>query len=172
MDLLKKVELLLNAKTRSALPRRSRHSLADDEEAALLAEIRQALGDVEAKERELAGRIQVEQAEATAAAERGDIENHLAHTRRAADLEYHLRQESTMAINLEEKLAALEEKLAQAQAAVDREAAKAAQRSAAADAVIDRSEAGLDERMQSILNSSPPPPKDVELKTRKSRLSE
>lgn len=175
MDLLKKVELLLSAKTRSALPKRRRRSPLDDEEAKLIAEIRKALGDVEAKERELAGRIQLEQAEAAAAADRGDIENHLAHTRRLTELEHHLRQESTLAINLEEKLAALEEQLALAQAAVDREAGKAAQRSSEAEAVLSRDAADVDERMQAILNTPPearPASKEVKLETRKSRLSE
>jgi hypothetical protein len=170
MDLLKKVELLLNAKSRAALPKRNRRSPLDADEAQLIAEIRKALGDVQAKERELAGRIQMEQTEADAAAERGDIENHLAHTRRLTELEHHLRQESTMAINLEDKLAQLEEKLALAQAAVDREAEKAAQRSAAADSVLDRSESPAEAPRQA------PPPKpaaqNVDIKTRKSRLSD
>ena len=43
MDILKKVELLLSAKARSALPRRKRHSVLDDKEEELLVEIRQAL---------------------------------------------------------------------------------------------------------------------------------
>ena len=57
MELLKKVELLLEAKARRILPRRERRSILDQQEEALLAEIRQALQEVEAKEQELAGRI-------------------------------------------------------------------------------------------------------------------
>jgi len=160
MDLLKKVELLLNAKTHAALPRHNRPNPLDDEEANLVAEVRRTLGEVEAKERELANRIKLERTEADAAAGRGDIENHLAHTRRLAELEYHLNNESTMAINLEEKLAALEEKLALAQAAVDHEAEKASQRSAAADEVLQPNEAAAPRR------------DDINLEKRKSRLSD
>ena len=57
MDLLKKVELLLESKARRILPHRERQSILDQQEEALLAEIRQALQEVEAKEQELAGRI-------------------------------------------------------------------------------------------------------------------
>ena len=57
MDLLKKVELLLESKAKSILPRRERRSALDEQEEALLVEIRQALQEVEAKEQELAGRI-------------------------------------------------------------------------------------------------------------------
>ena len=54
MDLLKKVETLINAKTHAALPRRKRRSILDEEEEKLMAQIRDALQDVAAKERELA----------------------------------------------------------------------------------------------------------------------
>src|SRR5215510_3873471 len=122
MDLLKKVELLLEAKARSVLPRRSRRTALDEQEEALLAEIRQALQEVEAKERELAGRIKKELVEAETASQRNDIDNQRAHERRAAELEHYLNRESTMAINLEEKLAALEEKLNLAKEAVTKQA--------------------------------------------------
>lgn len=176
MDLLKKVELLINAKTRSALPRRKRTSPLDEEEARLLAEIRAALGDVTAKERELAGRIKTEQAQAEAAAERGDIENHVAHTRRLTELEHHLKQESTLAINLEEKLAELEAQLNLAQQAVEREEQKAARRAAEADSVLAQDEAAVDPRVEEILRAAPEPAPpqidDVDLDRRKSRLSD
>jgi hypothetical protein len=136
MDLLKKVETLLSAKARAALPRRERRSILDEQEEDLLAEIRAALRGVEAKERELAERMKIEQAEAQMAAERGDRAEERAHTRRAAELERHLEQESIQAINLEEKLAALEEKLTLAKEAVDKQAAKVATRDVEASKVL------------------------------------
>ena len=126
MDWLKKVETLLNATARAALPRRKRRSPLDEREEDLLAEIRQALANVEVREREMAGRIKLEQVQAEEAARRGDRTEQQAHERRAAELERHLAQESIQAINLEEKLAALEEKLALAKAEVEKQARAAA----------------------------------------------
>ncbi len=59
MDILKKIETLLSARAHAVLPRRGRRSILDQQEAEILAEIRQALGDVETKERELAQRIKI-----------------------------------------------------------------------------------------------------------------
>lgn len=126
MDWLKKVETLLNATARAGLPRRRRRSPLDERDENLLAEIRQALASVELREREMAGRLKLEQAQAEEAARRGDRAGQQAHERRAAELERHLEQESIQAINLEEKLAALEEKLALAKAEVDKQARAAA----------------------------------------------
>ena len=72
MDLLKKVELLLNATTRSMLPHRQRHTILDEQEEQLLTEIRQAVGKVQAQERLLADRLKTEQTQADDAAQRGD----------------------------------------------------------------------------------------------------
>ncbi len=139
MDLLKKVETLLNAKTRSVLPRRERHSILDKQEEAVLAEIRQALGNVEATERELVKRIKTEQAEAKQAAKRGDRAEQRAHQRRADELEHRLDEESIFAINLEEKLAALENKLALAKEAVEKEARNVAARDEEAEKAMAQS---------------------------------
>jgi hypothetical protein len=136
MELLKKVELLLEAKARRILPRRERRSVLDQQEEALLAEIRQALQEVETKEQELAGRIKKELVEADAAAQRNDLDNQRAHERRAAELEHYLTRESTMAINLEEKLAALEEKLALAKDAVEKQAKDVKRRDEEASKVL------------------------------------
>jgi len=136
MDLLKKVETLLSAKAHAILPKRGRRSTLDEEEEKLVAEIRQALSDVEAKERELAGKIKTEQVQAKQAAARGDRAEQSAHERRAAELEHYLEQESIQAINLEEKLAALEQKLALAKEAVEKEARKAATKDAEAEKVL------------------------------------
>lgn len=136
MDILKKVELLLSAKAHSVLPGRRRRSPLEEQEEEILAEIRRALQDVEAKERELAERLKMEQAEAQNAAERGDRTGQQAHQRRATELEQKLEEESIQAINLEEKLAALEEKLARAKEAVEQEARKTAHRDAEASKVL------------------------------------
>jgi hypothetical protein len=180
MDLLKKVELLLSAKTRAALPRRNRHSSLDEQEAEILAEIRKALRDVEAEERKLAKRLKMEQAEAQQAAERGDWAEQNAHERRAAELEQKLEDESILAINLEEKLAALEEKLALAKEAVKKEAGKAASREAEASKVLAQS--GSDVELESEIADTPVKKEeiipadfaddDAEMAALKSRLSE
>ena len=136
MDILKKVELLLSAKAHSVLPRRNRRSVLDEQEEEILAEIRKALRDVEAQERVLAERLKVERAEAENAAERGDRMEQHAHERRAAELEQKLEGESIQAINLEEKLAALEEKLALAKEAVEKEAKNVAARDAEASKIL------------------------------------
>jgi hypothetical protein len=136
MDLLKKVELLLNAKTRVSLPHRKRRSPLDEQELEILAEIRAALHDVEAKERMLAERLKMELAEARNAANRGDRSEQQVHRRRAAEIEQKLDQESIFAIDLEEKLAALEEKLTLAREAVEKEARNVAKRDAEAEQVL------------------------------------
>jgi hypothetical protein len=136
MDLLKKIELLLSATARAPLPRRNRRSALDEQEAEILAEIRKALQDVELKERELAQRLKMEWAEAKDAATRGDRREQLAHERRAMELEQKLDEESITAINLEEKLAALEEKLTLAKEAVEKEARNVARRDAEASKVL------------------------------------
>lgn len=154
MDLLKKVELLLSAKAHAALPHRERQSALDEQEEKILAEIRQALSDVEAKERELARRLKTERVEAQAAAERGDRAEERAHEKRATELERHLEQESIQAIDLEEKLAALEEKLALAKEAVEKEARKTASKDAEASKVLAQGSSDIDARTEAILKST------------------
>ncbi len=189
MDLLKKVELLINAKSRSALPRRKRQGPLEAEEAKrqaeirkALGEVREALGNVAAKEQELAQRIKVERTGAKSAAVQGDTDNQHAHERRAAELEHYLRQESTTAINLEEQLARLEEKLLLAQEAVEKEAQKATQRAAAAEEILAENPIEAGPQMEAILNTTPEemaaaPSLDeeideVDVGVRKSRLSD
>jgi hypothetical protein len=136
MDLIEKLNTLLNATVQSALSPRERRSALDQLEQEQLAAIRQALAEVELKEREVASRLKSEQNQAEEAAQRGDMAEQRTHERRAAELERHLQTESIQAINLEEKLRALEEKLALAKEAVDKEARKAAERDAAASQVL------------------------------------
>ena len=172
MDILKKVETLLSATARSKLPRWERRSVLDEEEEKILAEIRQALRDVEAQERVLAKRIKEERVQADEASEQGNLTEKNTHERRAFELERRLEQESIQAINIEEKLAALEDKLALAKQAVDDEARKVTERDEAASKVIDRYE---DDPPQE--EAAPPPPakrpkpRDTSVKARKSRLS-
>ena len=175
MDILKKVELLISATARSKLPRRSRHTILDEQEEQLLVEIRQAVAAVQAQERVLAEKLKVEQSQAQEAAQRGDLANQQAHQRRAIELEHQLEQESVQAIDLEEKLAALEEKLALAKAAVEKEAQKAAERDAEAEQVLAEEAPGRDSRTEAMLKTptqedSPEDPVDIAV--RKSRLSD
>jgi chromosome segregation ATPase len=111
MDLLKKIETLINATTRATLSggRQGWSEPLEEEGEKTRAAIREALAEIKLRERELAGRLKLEQAQAaetTTPSEQRD------HERRAAELERHLQTESLEAINLEEKLAALEERLA------------------------------------------------------------
>lgn len=179
MDILKKVELLLNATTRARLPRRDRPSPLDEQEEQLLAEIRQAVAQVQAQERALAERLKSEQAQAETAARQQEWDQQRTHARRAEELERQLNQESIQAINLEEKLAALEEKLALAREAVEKEARKAATRSAEADQVLAQSQPQPDAAAEPGTTSSvekrpaaPTPPTASDLAARKSRLSD
>lgn len=164
MDLLKKVETLLNATARAKLPRRDRRSILDAQEEELLAKIRQALAKVEAQERVLYERFRTEQEQAHEAAQRGNRAEQQTHERRAAELERHLEEEGIRAIDLEEKLAALEEKLALAKAAVEKEAQAAAMRDKEADNILagDAAETPQSERADDASN----------LATRKARLSD
>lgn len=169
MDLLKKVETLLNATARTKLPQRDRRSILDAQEEELLAKIRQALDKVEAQERVLYERLQTEQEQAQDAAQRGDRAEQRAHARRAAELERHLEEEGVRAIDLEEKLAALEEKLALAKEAVEKEAQAAAMRDKEADNILagERGSSNAAETPQSERADD-----ETDLATRKARLSD
>jgi hypothetical protein len=136
MDLLEKFNTLLNAAVNAKLPQRERRSALDKLEQEQLAAIRRALGEVELRERNLAERLKTEQIAVQTAAQTGDILNQRAHEKRAAELEYYVRNESLQAIDLEEKLAALEEKLALAKEAVEKEERKARSRDEAASKVL------------------------------------
>jgi hypothetical protein len=153
MDILKKIETLLNATTRSRLPRRKRHSALDEQEEKLLAEIRQAVANVQAQERVLAERLKAERVQVQEAARRGNRADQRAHEKRAGELERQLEQESIQAINLEEKLAALEEKLALAKEAVEKQAQEAATRDTEAEKVLAKGGRKGDTRMEAILKS-------------------
>lgn len=171
MDLLKKVELLLNAKSRSMLPRRGRRSALDQQEEEILAEIRRALGDVEAQEQKLAAQIKTELAAADAASQQGNLEEQRVHERRAAELDYYLDQESVKAIDLEEKLQALEEKLALAKEAVENQAREVASRDAEAEKVLRQGLDPIKPAAGQQATPAKPVDDDTNLAHRKSRLS-
>ena len=179
MDLLKKVETLISATTRSKLSRRRRRTILDEEEEKLLAEIRQTVAQVQAQERVLAERLKTERSEADAAAQLGDRLKQQTHERRAAELERQLEQESIQAINLEEKLAALEEKLTLAREAVEKQAHEAAARDAEATKTLAQGGQTQDSRIEGIAKTEAAETASTDLANdapdiaaRKSRLSD
>jgi hypothetical protein len=177
MDLIEKINTLLNATLQAKLSPRERRTALDQLEQEQLAAIRQALGEVEAREQGMAERLKDEQAMAAEAAQRSDPAEQIAHQRRAAELEHYLNKESLQAINLEEKLAALEQKLALAKEAVEKEAQKAARRDEEAGKVLAQGSTA-----PQTLATAPAAPKtivkpefvddDAALAARKSRLSD
>jgi hypothetical protein len=176
MDLLEKFNTLLNAAVNAKLPQRERRSALEQLEQEQLAAIRQALAEVELRERNLVERLKTEQSAAQTAAQSGDTLNQRAHEKRAAELEYYVRNESLQAIDLEEKLAALEEKLALAKEAVEKEARKAKIRDEEASKVLGMPPASANQTAAAV----PPPPvikpqfagDDPDMAARKSRLSD
>lgn len=179
MDLLKKIETLVSATARSRFPRRGRRSILDEQEEKLLAEIRQAVANVQIQEQVLAERLKTERSQAEEAAQQGNRDEQRTHERRAEELARQLEQESIQAINLEEKLAALEEKLALAKEAVEKQAQETAIREAEADKTLAEGGSQVDSRTEAIIKSTPPktasaePADDArEMETRKSRLSD
>lgn len=179
MDLLKKVETLIKATTLSNVSRRRRRSILDEKEEKLLAEIRQAVAEVQAQERVLAERLKTERAQAQEAADQGDRTQQQVHERRAGELARQLEQESIQAINLEEKLAALEEKLTLAREAVEKQAQEAAARDAEASQTLAQGGQAPDSRTEEIVQGTPAEPSadalpddPPDIASRKSRLSD
>lgn len=176
MDLMEKINTLLSAAVNAKLPHRERRSALEQLEQEQLAAIRQALAEVELRERNMAERLKTEQVQAEEAAQRGDQTEQQAHQKRATELEYYLRHESLQAINLEEKLTALEEKLALAKEAVEKEARKAKTKDEEASKILGMAPAST----ATISAAAAPPPvikpefaeDDPEIAARKSRLSD
>jgi hypothetical protein len=174
MDLMDKINTLFSAAVNAKLPHRERRSALEQLEQEQLAAIRQALAEVELRERNMAERLKTEQIQVQEAAQRGDQLEQRAHEKRAAELDYYLRNESLQAIDLEEKLSALEEKLALAKEAVEKEARKA-------KAIDEEASKVLGMAPASAATSPPAPPivikpefadDNPELAARKSRLSD
>ena len=169
MNLGKKFTTLINATLRGGLPRRrKRHGRAADTPEAQLKAIREALAQVEAKEQEVVARLKEAQAKAAAAAESGKHSEATAQQRLARELEAHLQTQSTEAIALTQKLAAIEEHLA-------KEQQQAQTKIAAAQETLTKAVGG---ETQNSAESSPapvenelPPANNDDLSARKSRLS-
>ncbi len=172
MDLMTKINTLINATVRSGLSPRERRSALDELEREQLEAIRRALAEVNAREQEMAGRVQAEQSQAEAAAQRGDLTEQRTHERRMAEIERHLNTEMTQAINLEAQLAALEEKLALAKEAVEKEAQKAAVRDEEASKVLEMAPPGSSAPAKNTVIKPEFAADDPALAARKSRLSE
>ncbi|GEM_PF-4720047 len=97
MNLLEKVTLLINAKLQSTLPHRERYSPLDKADAERLAEIRQAIAEMESLKQNLTQRLQTK------------IKTDAGKTKH--DYKEELAEHSKEVINLEESLTALEERL-------------------------------------------------------------
>ncbi len=179
MDIFTKIDTLIKAAARSKLPRRKRRSPLDEQEEKLLAEVRQAVAGVQAQEQKLAAQVKAERAQAETAAQQGDRSAERTHQRRATELERELEQESIQAINLEEKLAALEEKLSLAKEAVAKQEARAAAQAEEAEKTM---ALGLPPDSSSVPTADfdfdsapaimPPADDDAGLEARKSRLGD
>lgn len=171
MNLGKKLTTLINAALRNGLPRGSKsHDRAFDNPEEQLKAIREALAQVEAKEREVAVRLKETQARATAAAESGNRSEAMAQQRLARELEAHLQTQSTEAITLSQKLAAIEEHLAEANEHSQDKIAAAQEPITKAKSVGGKTETHT-EGGSSTVEDEPPASEDNELTARKSRLS-
>lgn len=171
MNLGKKLTTLINAALRSGLPRGGKsHDRAFDNPEEQLKAIREALAQVEAKEREVAARLKETQARATAAAESDNRSEAMAQQRLARELEAHLQTQSTEAITLSRKLAAIEERLAEASEHSQDKIAAAQETITKAKTVGGKTETHTEEG-PSTVEDEPPASEDDELTARKSRLS-
>ncbi len=114
MSLGKKLSTLINAALRGGLPRRrKRRRVASDDAEAQLKAIREALAEVEIKERQVAEQLKAARAKTKAAAESGTREEEVAQRRMADELETHLETQSTEATRLAQKLTEIENQLAE-----------------------------------------------------------
>ena len=154
MSFARKLTTLINATVRGGLPQRQRRArvLPNDPEDQLTA-IRKALAEVEAKERAVVERLKSTEAKAEAAVESGDQAEAAAQQKLARELEVHLKTQSTEAIQLSEKLEAIE-------AQIEETRSETHDRISTADEVLSEDE-----------QSEQPKSSDEELSERKSRLS-
>ena len=81
MDLIEKINTLLNATINAKLPHWERRSALEQLEQEQLAAIRRALAEVEIRERDMAERLKTEQVQAEEAAQRGNPDEQRAHER-------------------------------------------------------------------------------------------
>ncbi|RME51696.1 MAG: hypothetical protein D6796_00360, partial [Caldilineae bacterium] len=117
MDIGRKLTTLLRATVRSAFtPSRRKGGRGGDAESQVEA-ARRALAEVEAREQQIAALLKGARAKMEAAQAAGNHAEVQAQQRLIAELEAHLRTQSTDAVRLSERLKALEEALAEKQAA-------------------------------------------------------
>ena len=171
MGLAKKLATLINATIRGGLPQRRRHRIDADDPHGQLEAIRQALAEVERQEQIVADKLKETQLNVENAIAAGDQETVTAQRNLARKLETQLESQSTEAITLSEKLAVIEQTIAE-------------QRQEATSTIADADHV-LNPANESLADSNPEPTHnqsakstttattddDAELADRKSRLS-
>lgn len=147
MNLGKKLAALINAGLRGARPRQGQRRHAPEADpAGQIEAVRQALAEVEARERAVADQLQATEASAAEAAAQGDRETARRQQRLARELKAHLATQSTQTGQLQARLAALEEQLDQTRRdAGERLAASSEAEETAAEPAADQ-DPNLDER--------------------------
>lgn len=116
MGLGKKLVTLINATIRGGLPQRRQHRVNQNDPTGQLETVRQALAAVELQERAVAEKLKETQANVEEALTQGNSEVVAAQRKLAQKLETQLQTQSTEAIALSEKLAAIEQALVETQA--------------------------------------------------------
>ena len=104
MNLGKKLTTLLKAAIRGPRPVKQKDASYDDDPATHLESLRQAMSDVEKKERQVAALLKAAKTKAKLAEERGNHSEVSAQNRLIAELETHLERQSTQAVALTQKL--------------------------------------------------------------------
>jgi chromosome segregation ATPase len=177
-DLVKKLSTLINATLRGGLPKRRRKIRTDDEPAAQIKAVQDALAEVEINERKVTAQLQETRAKIDDALERGDTQAVAEQRRLARELEAQLQTQSTEAIQLAETLAQIEDRLTEAQAEVEHNLAEAQTQAQAkptitqADSVGGQSQERVEPTASADPTDTPPATNDNdELTARKSRLS-
>jgi predicted RNase H-like nuclease (RuvC/YqgF family) len=123
MNLGKKLTTLLKAAIRGPRAAKQKGASYDDDPATQLESLRQAMSDVETKERQVADLLKAAKTKAKLAEERGNHSEVSAQNRLIAELETHLERQSAQAIALDNKLQQAEAALDAPPPAADRQAA-------------------------------------------------
>jgi len=170
MNLGKKLATLLNAAIRGSNPAAKAKGISSEDPKTQLESLRQAMSDVEAKERQVAKLLEAAKVKARDAEESGSYKETAAQNRLVAELEAQLDSQSTQAISLTERLQ-------QVEASLDAQQKEAKARAAAEEKSIRAAEAEGNEQTQSLAipqKSTDQPTSDddnPDLNARKSRLS-
>ena len=165
MSLGKKLATLINATLRGGLPQRQRFRINEDDPDGQLKAIREALAAVEIQERAVAEKLKETETKLETALDEGDRDEVVNQRRLARELEAQLQTQSTEAITLSEKLAAIEAVLTEQRAEVEQD--------------IQENQAQLDQQTQLDQIKGNQPSEDIDntnnndedLDARKSRLS-